>query len=49
MPKDRVGEIDIYDKFTFVDVDADSAKQLIKRLKRIKGRKVKVEVSNPRK
>lgn len=49
VPKDRVGEIDIYDKFTFVDVDADSAKQLIKRLKRIKGRKVKVEVSNPRK
>jgi ATP-dependent RNA helicase DeaD len=46
-----VGNIDMYDKFTFVDVDEEFAKKVEKKLngKVIKDRKVKVEISKKKK
>lgn len=45
-----VGKIDIYDKFTFVEVPEDMADQVVDGLtdKRIKGSRVKVERANPK-
>ncbi|GFN35510.1 DEAD/DEAH box helicase [Tepidimicrobium xylanilyticum] len=50
IPKKSVGEIDMYDKFTFVDIPEDYIGKVIKGLnnKRIKGIKVKVELANIR-
>lgn len=48
VPNKYVGNIDIYDKFTFVDVPSDYADNVVKNLSRIKGSKVIVEVSNPK-
>jgi len=47
IPSSMVGNIDMYDKFTFVDIDEDYAKKVEKKLngKNIKDRKVKVEIS----
>lgn len=46
-----VGNIDMYNKFTFVDVDVDVAKKVEKKLngKMIKDNKVKVEISKKKK
>ncbi len=46
-----VGNIDMYDKFTFVDVADDQAKKVEKKLngKKIKDNKVKVEISRKKK
>lgn len=46
-----VGNIDMYHKFTFVDIDVDVAKKVEKKLngKYIKDHKVKVEISKKRK
>jgi ATP-dependent RNA helicase DeaD len=46
-----VGNIDMYDKFTFVDIDEEQAKKVEKKLngKIIKDRKVKVEISKKKK
>lgn len=46
-----VGNIDMYNKFTFVDVDVDVAKKVEKKLngKMIKDHKVKVEISKKKK
>lgn len=48
--KKLVGDIDVYDKFTFVEVDKEYADMIVENLseKRIKGLKVKVEVANPK-
>jgi ATP-dependent RNA helicase DeaD len=50
IPKKMVGKIDIYDKFTFVEVPEDMADQVVEGLtdKRIKGSRVKVERANPK-
>lgn len=50
IPKKLVGSIDIYDKFTFVEVPEDMADQVVDGLmdKRIKGSRVKVERANPK-
>lgn len=50
IPKKLVGSIDIYDKFTFVEVPEDMADQVVEGLmdKRIKGSRVKVERANPK-
>lgn len=50
IPKKLVGKIDIYDKFTFVEVPEDMANQVVDGLtnKRIKGTRVKVERANPK-
>ena len=50
IPKKLVGKIDIYDKFTFVEVPEDMADQVVDALtdKRIKGSRVKVERANPK-
>ena len=50
IPRKTVGDIDMYDKFTFVEVPEEYAHQVIKGLnnKRIKGIKVKVELANTR-
>lgn len=48
--KNSVGGIDIYDKFTFVEVDKNVADLVVDSVnnKRIKGSKVRVEVANPK-
>ncbi len=48
--KKYVGSIDIYDKFTFVDVQKEYARLVVDSLnnKRIKGNKVLVEIANAR-
>ncbi|HSH36275.1 DEAD/DEAH box helicase [Schnuerera sp.] len=48
IPRKTVGDIDMYDRFTFVEVPEEYAQQVIKGLnnKRIKGSKVKVELAN---
>lgn len=49
--KDAVGKIDVYDKFSFVEVDKSTARKVMDTLnnEEIKGSKVRVEVANPRK
>ncbi|NMA87170.1 MAG: DEAD/DEAH box helicase [Tissierellia bacterium] len=51
IPQKAVGDIDMYDKFTFVEIPSEYVEDVVKRLnnKRIKGIKVKVEIANPRK
>lgn len=48
--KKLVGTIDVYDKFTFVEVPGDYADDVLDRLDgaRIKGTKVRVEIANPK-
>ena len=50
IPRKTVGNIDMYDKFTFVEIPEKYVDDVIKRLnnKRIKGIKVKVELANPK-
>ncbi len=50
IPRKTVGNIDMYDKFTFVEIPEKYVDEVIKRLnnKRIKGIKVKVELANPK-
>ncbi len=51
VPQKAVGDIDMYDKFTFVEIPSEYVEDVVKRLnnKRIKGIKVKVEIANPKK
>ena len=51
MPKEAVGTIDIFDRFTFVDVSDNYAQKLVNDLnnKRIKGSPVNVEFANTNK
>ena len=48
--KEHIGDIDIYDKFTFIDLKDTKVKSLFKGVsgKKLNGRKVRVEVSTPR-
>ena len=48
IPRKTVGDIDMYDKFTFVEIPEEYVNQVINGLnnKRIKGMKVKVELAN---
>lgn len=48
--KKFVGDIDVYDKFTFVEVGSEYADLIVENLseKRIKGAKVRVELANPK-
>lgn len=50
IPRKTVGNIDMYDKFTFVEVPGEYIDEVIRGLnnKRIKGVKVKVELANPK-
>ena len=50
LSRKMVGDIDMYDKFTFVEVPGEYLSQVVKNLnnKRIKGFKVKVEPANPK-
>ncbi len=47
LPGKKVGDIDIYDKFTFVDVPAEDAEKIIRIMSRrkIKGKSVNVELA----
>ena len=49
--KNLVGDIDIYDKFTFVEVDSGEVDTMLEKLNgsRIKGKKITVEIANPKK
>ena len=51
IPSSSVGNIDMYNKFTFVDVEESAALKVEKRMngKMIKGRKVNVEISKKKK
>lgn len=48
--KEDIGDIDIMEKFTFVNATSDAAKDIIKHCsgKRLMGRRVNIEVSRPR-
>lgn len=48
--KHQVGEIDIYDKFSFVEVPSHMAKNVVRDMdnKRIRGSQVKAEIAQPR-
>ena len=50
MPGNLVGAIDVYDKYTFVDVPAEYAGEILHAMKKckIKGRNVNVEPANQR-
>ena len=48
VPSKSVGSIDVYDKFTFVDVPQNHVDDVLGGLQSIKGKKVRVEVSNPK-
>lgn len=50
IPKKLVGNIDVYDKFTFVEIPEDYADNILDNLndKRIKGTRIKVEIANPK-
>ncbi len=50
MSKNYIGNIDLYDKFTFVEVPKDVAEEIIEKVDgtKIRGIKVKVEVANPK-
>ena len=45
-----VGTIDVYDKFTFVEVPGDYVDDVLERLSgaKIKGTRVKAEIANPK-
>ena len=49
--KESVGSIDIYDKFSFLNVDQDEVNNIFKRTqnKKLCGRKIRFEVSNKKK
>lgn len=49
--KNAVGDIDVYDKFSFVEVDGHLADEMLNNLNgsRIKGKKITVEIANPKK
>lgn len=51
VPRKYIGDIDVYDKFTFIDVQGDYADQVVKKLnnKKVKGVKIKVELANSKK
>ncbi len=51
LQKFHVGEIDIYDKFSFVEVPANLANEVVSKMnnKKIRGSKVSVEIANPKK
>lgn len=48
--KDEIGDIDILEKYTFVDVDENAADSILKRCsgRTLKGRKVKIALSKPK-
>lgn len=50
IPKKAIGDIDMFDKFTFVSIRENYGNKLVNKLnnKRIKGIKVKVELANPK-
>ena len=50
IPGKLVGTVDIYDKYTFVEVPKENAKRVLDRMKniRIKGNKINIEKANTR-
>ena len=50
IPGKLVGTVDIYDKYTFVEVPKENAKRVLERMKniRIKGNKINIEKANTR-
>ncbi len=49
LPGNQIGNIDIYDKFSFVEVPEDRAQDVIRKLKKsqIRGNKVNIEIAQP--
>lgn len=49
--KDLIGDIDVYDKFSFIEVDPSLEDEMLNKLNgsRIKGKKITVEKANPKK
>ncbi|WMM25085.1 DbpA RNA binding domain-containing protein [Tissierella sp. MB52-C2] len=50
LPKKSVGDIDVYDKFTFIEVPREYEDEVLDGLNgsRIKGTRVKAEIANPK-
>ena len=50
LPKKAVGDIDVYDKFTFIEVPREYEEEVLDGLNdsRIKGTRIKVEIANPK-
>lgn len=50
LPRKSIGKVDIYDKFTFVEVPKEYVKEVLAGLKnhKIKGKKINIEIANPR-
>ncbi|MEG0856593.1 MAG: DbpA RNA binding domain-containing protein, partial [Terrisporobacter sp.] len=50
IPGKLVGTIDIYDKYTFVEVPKENAKKVLEKMKdiKIKGNKINIETANTR-
>ena len=50
LPKKSVGDIDVYDKFTFIEVPSEYEDEVLDGLNgsRIKGTRVKAEIANPK-
>ncbi|MCR2043614.1 DEAD/DEAH box helicase [Anaerosalibacter massiliensis] len=50
LSRNHIGKIDIYDKFSFVEIPEEDTNKVLKGLKnyRIKGKKMNVEIANPR-
>ena len=50
IPGKLVGTVDIYDKYTFVEVPKENAKKVLDKMKniRIKGNKINIEKANTR-
>lgn len=50
LPRKSIGKVDIYDKFTFVEVPKEYVKEVLVGLKnhKIKGKKINIEIANPR-
>ena len=48
--KDLIGDIDVYDKFSFVEVDKSIISDLVDKLDgvRIKGKKISAEIAKPK-
>lgn len=50
LSKKSVGKIDIYDKFSFVEVSKDDMNEVLTGLQnyRIKGKRMNIEIANPK-
>ncbi|MNP16336.1 ATP-dependent RNA helicase DeaD [compost metagenome] len=51
LKKEDIGDIDIFDKYSFIDATEEVARDIMKNCigKRVRGRKVNIEIANSKK